>query len=65
MEENVWLATRVIVLPGVTVGENSVVGAGSVVTHDIPKNVLAAGSPAKIIRSIAGEDPRRVVHERA
>lgn len=52
LEPNVWLAARVIVLPGVTVGANSVVGAGSVVTRDIPPNVLAAGIPAKVIRSI-------------
>jgi acetyltransferase-like isoleucine patch superfamily enzyme len=52
LESNVWLAARVIVLPGVTIGENSVVGAGSVVTRDIPPNVLAAGMPAKVIRSL-------------
>jgi len=52
LESNVWLAARVIVLPGVTVGENSVVGAGSVVTRDVPPNVLAAGMPAKVIRSL-------------
>jgi len=52
LEENVWLATRVVVLPGVTIGANSVVGAGSVVTHDIPPNVLAGGMPAKVIRPL-------------
>lgn len=52
LEDNVWLAARVIVLPGVTVGKNSVVGAGSVVTRDVPPNVLAAGMPAKVIRSL-------------
>ena len=52
LEENVWLAARVIVLPGVTIGKNSVVGAGSVVTRDIPADVLAAGIPAKVIRPI-------------
>lgn len=57
LERNVWLASRVIVLPGVTVGENSVVGAGSVVTRDIPPNVLAAGIPAKVIRPIRGAAP--------
>lgn len=65
LEENVWLATRVIVLPGVTIGANSVVGAGSVVTHDIPPNVLAAGSPAKVIRSIAGQAREHAVREQA
>lgn len=52
LEENVWLAARVIVLPGVTIGTNSVIGAGSVVTKDIPPNVLAAGIPAKVIRPL-------------
>jgi acetyltransferase-like isoleucine patch superfamily enzyme len=53
LEPNVWLAARVIVLPGVTVGENTVVGAGSVVTRDLPPNVLAAGMPARVIRSLS------------
>lgn len=50
--DNVWLGGGAIVLPGVTIGENTVVGAGSVVTRDIPSNVVAAGVPARIIRSI-------------
>ncbi len=52
LEDNVWLAARVIVLPGVTIGTNSVIGAGSVVTKDVPPNVLAAGIPAKVIRPL-------------
>jgi acetyltransferase-like isoleucine patch superfamily enzyme len=52
LEENVWLAARVIVLPGVTIGKNSVIGAGSVVTHDVPNDVLAAGVPAKVLRPL-------------
>lgn len=50
LQDNVWLAVRVIVLKGVTIGKNSVVGAGSVVTKEIPPNSLAAGVPAKVIR---------------
>ncbi len=52
IEDNAWLGARVIVLPGVTIGRDSVIGAGSVVTKDIPPGVIAAGSPAKVIRSI-------------
>lgn len=48
----VWLGARVTVLKGVTIGNNTVVAANSVVTHDLPNNVLAAGNPAKVIRSI-------------
>ncbi|MBK5222609.1 MAG: acyltransferase [Acidimicrobiia bacterium] len=50
--DDVWLAARVIVLPGVTIGEGSVIGAGSVVTRDIPTRSLAAGAPARVIRSL-------------
>jgi acetyltransferase-like isoleucine patch superfamily enzyme len=48
----VWLGARVIVTKGVTIGDNTVVAANSVVTKDLPNNVLAAGSPARVIRSI-------------
>lgn len=50
-----WIAAGVTIIGGVTVGENSVVAAGSVVTRDIPPNTLAAGNPAKVIRSIQDE----------
>jgi maltose O-acetyltransferase len=49
---DVWIAAGVIVCPGVTVGDNSVIGAGSVVTRDVPAHVLAAGNPCRIIRRI-------------
>lgn len=52
LEDNVWLGGGVIVLPGVTIGENSVVGAGAVVTKDIPANSIAVGNPARVVRSI-------------
>lgn len=52
LEDNVWLATRVIVLRGVTIGRGSVVGAGSVVTHSIPPFSFAAGAPARVIKSL-------------
>ncbi|WP_129336613.1 sugar O-acetyltransferase [Cellulomonas endophytica] len=50
--DNVWLGGGVIVCPGVTIGENSVVGAGAVVTRDVPPNSLAVGNPARVVRSI-------------
>jgi maltose O-acetyltransferase len=50
--DNVWLGGGVIVCPGVTIGEDSVIGAGSVVTRDIPAGVVAVGSPARVIRSV-------------
>lgn len=50
--DNVWLGGGVIVCPGVSIGENSVIGAGSVVTKDVPANVVAAGNPARVLRSI-------------
>ena len=49
---NVWLGPRVIVLAGVTIGDHSVIGAGSVVTRDIPPRVLAVGSPARPVREL-------------
>jgi len=52
LEENVWLATRVIVLRGVTIGRGSIVGAGSVVTRSIPAFTFAAGAPAREIRKL-------------
>lgn len=50
--KNVWIATNAIILKGVSIGDNSIIGAGSVVTDDIPKNVLAVGNPAKIVRRL-------------
>jgi maltose O-acetyltransferase len=52
IESNAWLGGGAIVLPGVTVGENAVVGAGAVVTKDVPANVVVAGNPAGVIRSL-------------
>ncbi len=52
IERNVWIAAGATIIGGVTVGENSVVGAGSVVTKDVPPNTLVGGNPARVIRSI-------------
>lgn len=53
---NVWLGGGVIVLPGVSIGDNSVIGAGSVVTKDIPANVVAVGNPCRVLREIGEYD---------
>lgn len=52
----VWLGAGVVVLPGVTIGDNTVIGAGSIVTKDIPSNVVAVGNPCKVIREINQKD---------
>lgn len=54
--ENVWIGGNVVILPGVKIGDNVVIGAGSVVTKDIPDNVIAMGNPCKIVREITEED---------
>ena len=54
--KNCWLGANVTVLPGVTIGDNTVIGAGSVVTKDLPANVVAVGVPAKVMREITEED---------
>ncbi len=54
--DRVWIGANAVILPGVTIGENSVIGAGSVVTKDIPANVLAVGAPCKVLREIGDYD---------
>lgn len=56
IEDGCWLASNVIVCGGVTIGKGSVIGAGSVVTRDIPSGVFAAGNPCRVIREITSED---------
>lgn len=51
---HVWIGCRVIILKGVTIGDNAVIGAGSVVTRDVPAGMLAAGNPARVIRPVEG-----------
>ncbi|WP_211254572.1 sugar O-acetyltransferase [Cellulomonas cellasea] len=58
--DNVWLGGGVVVLPGVTIGANTVVGAGSVVTRDLPANVVAVGNPARVVRTIDDDADTRV-----
>ncbi len=54
--KNVWIGAGVIVLPGITIGDNSVIGAGSIVTKDIPANVVAVGNPCHVVREINERD---------
>ena len=53
---NCWLGAGVIVLPGVSIGDNTVIGAGSVVTRDMPANVLAVGNPCRVLRELGNRD---------
>ena len=63
--DSVWIGANVSVLPGVTIGSNTIIGAGSVVNKDIPDGVIAAGNPCKVIRRITEEDKRFYYKNRA
>lgn len=52
----VWIGAGALILPGVTVGENSIIGGGAVVTHDIPANAIAVGNPARVLRYLTPEE---------
>lgn len=54
IEENAWIGDQAIICKGVTVGRNSIVGAGAVVTRDVPPNAIAAGNPARVVRHLDG-----------
>lgn len=54
--KNVWIGAGALIMPGVTIGDNSVIGAGSVVTRDIPANVVAFGTPCRVVREIGEHD---------
>ncbi|MDE6899147.1 MAG: sugar O-acetyltransferase, partial [Lawsonibacter sp.] len=60
----VWIAGNVVILPGVTIGSNSVIGAGSVVSKDIPDWVIAVGSPCRVVRKITEEDRKYYFQDR-
>lgn len=57
--DHVWFGASVTVLPGVTIGSNTVIGAGSVVNRDIPSGVVAVGNPCRVLRSITEEDKKK------
>ncbi|WP_251546513.1 DapH/DapD/GlmU-related protein [Limosilactobacillus caecicola] len=52
IKSNAWIGARAIILPGVTIGENAIVGSGAVVTHDVPDNAVVVGSPARVIKTL-------------
>ena len=60
---NVWIGAQVCVLPGVTIGDNTIIGAGSVVTKSIPANVLAVGNPCRVLRTITEADRAKYMSE--
>jgi maltose O-acetyltransferase len=61
IESGVWIGSRAVVLPGVTIGRGSIVAAGSIVTRDVPPNVMAAGVPAQTKRGLDEEDGSRTL----
>jgi acetyltransferase-like isoleucine patch superfamily enzyme len=61
IEDDVWIGTRATILPGVRVGARSVIGAGAVVTRDVPPDVIVAGNPARVVRRLHEADVARVV----
>ena len=60
LKDNVWLGGSVVVCPGVSIGENSIIGAGAVVTRSIPPNSVAVGNPARVIKALDPSIPRAV-----
>lgn len=54
--ENVWIGAGVVIVPGVRIGKNTVIGGGSVVTKDIPENVVAVGNPCRVLREVSARD---------
>ena len=53
---NVWIGAGAVILPGITIGDDSVIGAGSIVTKDIPAGVVAVGNPCRVLRPISDRD---------
>lgn len=61
--DNVWIGGGVSIIGGVKIGKNSIIGAGSVVTKDIPEGVLAVGNPCRVVRKITPEDKYKYIHK--
>lgn len=64
LSDNCWIGANVVICPGVHIGRNAVIGAGSVVTKDIPDNVVAAGNPCNVIREIGEQDRKYYYKDR-
>ena len=60
--KNCWIGAGALIMPGVTIGDNTVIGAGSVVTKDIPANVVAVGSPCRVLREITPETKEKYIN---
>jgi galactoside O-acetyltransferase len=58
IEDKVWIGSNAVVLPGVRIGYGAVIGAGSVVTHDIPARTVAVGTPCRVLRHVTDADLR-------
>lgn len=65
IEDGVWLGTQVLVLPGSRIGRNSVIGAGSIVTGEIPADCIAAGNPARVVRQLTSGNEETMQQLRA
>lgn len=63
--DNVWICAQATILPGVTIGKNSIVAAGAVVTKDVPENVLVGGNPARVIRELGEADKQKWAAQQA
>lgn len=62
--KNCWIGAGVVIVPGITIGDNVVIGAGSVVTKDLPSNVVAVGNPCKVLREVNERDKKYYFKDR-
>lgn len=62
--KNCWIGTGVVIVPGITIGDNVVIGAGSVVTKDLPSNVVAVGNPCRVLREVNERDKKYYFKDR-
>ena len=62
--KNCWIGAGVVIVPGITIGDNVVIGAGSVVTKDLPSNVVAVGNPCRVLREVNERDKKYYFKDR-